>query len=77
MDSEVDQHGHRAPTPAYTPPAWAYAHHQKRNDTIRTAANRRRVFVGVIVMLWLMVFYTGFNIYHTVPVGARLLYLQS
>lgn len=77
MDEKLEQHGTRPATPAYTPPAWAYAHYQNGSGAGRGTANRRPVFIAVFVVFWLLVFYMGFNVVRTTPVGVLLLCSHS
>lgn len=77
MDEKLEQHGTRPTTPAYTPPAWAYAHHQNRSGAGRGTGSRRPVLIAVFVVFWLLVFYTGFNVIRTTPVGVLLLCSHS
>lgn len=73
MDEKLEQHGAKPATPAYTPPAWAYAHYQSRSGTGRGTSNKRPVLIAIFVVFWLLVFYTGFNLARTPPVGFLLL----
>lgn len=77
MDEKLEQHGTRPATPAYTPPAWAYAHYQNRSGAGRGTSNRRPVLISIFVVFWLLVFYTGFNIFRITPVGCLLLCSHS
>ena len=69
MEQKISQNNPRVPTPDYAPPAWAYAHYQNRHPNARATATRRRVLIAILATFWLVVVYTGFNVYRTHPVN--------